>query len=209
MPFSKSAQKKGGAITARKSREEALSLYYKNPNICEHCKQVIKVAENQKVRAVRKKKFCNQSCAQSFNNAVRYRKNRVKRVCTDCGGDMTYLPHKTKFRVRCPQCASTYKERKADAWYKKTAKKKKKDSSFREIGLHARRTLERAGAEKECLHCTYSLHVEAAHLRAVRTFKPTNLLRTINRLENLVYLCRRCHWEFDHGHLDRGDFLND
>jgi hypothetical protein len=48
-------------------RQVAIEAYYSNPNKCCKCDAVIQVGE-QKVAEVRKKKFCNQSCAAAFNN---------------------------------------------------------------------------------------------------------------------------------------------
>jgi DNA-directed RNA polymerase subunit RPC12/RpoP len=42
--------------------------YYNNPNYCKNCGKVIEIKEGQKPSEVRVKKFCNTSCAASYNN---------------------------------------------------------------------------------------------------------------------------------------------
>ena len=51
-----------------KSREQALENYYKNPNKCRNCHEVIHVKEDTKVSQVKIKVFCGQSCSAQYNN---------------------------------------------------------------------------------------------------------------------------------------------
>ena len=57
-----------------------------------------------------------------------------------------------------------------------------------------------------CKKCGYSKHVELAHIRAVSDFRDDELLRDVNSADNIVQLCRNCHWEFDN--LDRTNFFS-
>ena len=61
-------QSKGGQVTAIRSRQIALKKYYTNPNYCLNCQKIIDVSPDKKVREVRRKKFCNRKCANSYNN---------------------------------------------------------------------------------------------------------------------------------------------
>jgi hypothetical protein len=63
-------------------RQKALDEYYFNPNYCGYCGEVIDVREG-KVTQTRKKKFCNSSCAASFNNKTT--KKKEDRFCFVCG----------------------------------------------------------------------------------------------------------------------------
>lgn len=63
--------KLGAAITSPLFRQRALDGYYDNPNICLNCEVKIEVLEGEKVSAVRKKKFCNHSCAAQYTNKNR------------------------------------------------------------------------------------------------------------------------------------------
>lgn len=52
-----------------------------------------------------------------------------------------------------------------------------------------------------CQHCSYDKHVELAHLKAVASFPKETKLKHINHPDNVLVLCRNCHWEYDHGLL--------
>lgn len=52
-----------------------------------------------------------------------------------------------------------------------------------------------------CAACSYSTHVEIAHIVSAKTFDPSTKLSVVNAPTNLVALCRNCHWEFDNGIL--------
>ncbi len=64
------AQKAGGRATALKLRKEALRCYYDSPNHCLACGRVIEVRSNERVSRVKRRKFCNKSCATKHHNAV-------------------------------------------------------------------------------------------------------------------------------------------
>lgn len=52
--------------------------------------------------------------------------------------------------------------------------------------------------EASCTHCGYDKHVEVCHITDIKDFDITTLLSVVNAKENLILLCRNCHWEFDH-----------
>ncbi|KKN22309.1 hypothetical protein LCGC14_0916410 [marine sediment metagenome] len=206
MPFPASAQSKGGQVTAKVLREKAIREYHQEPNYCGHCGEAIEVKEGQKICEVRKKRFCTRSCAQRHNNKHRHL-HREKKECATCAADMTNLLSKEKSRAHCPDCQGNFYAQKTKVRHKKVGKKQKRDSNFKEVGWHARYTLDSAGRPKQCTNCGYDVYVEAAHIKPVRNFTPTTTLSTINKLSNLAYLCKNCHWEYDHGHLQKKSFL--
>jgi hypothetical protein len=55
--------------------------------------------------------------------------------------------------------------------------------------------------DKPCVNCSYDKHVEVCHIKNVADFPLTSTLNEINSSENLILLCRNCHWEFDNGML--------
>ena len=66
----------GGKKRGFQERKEALLRYNKNPHFCMFCGNIIEVGK-KRVADVIKKKFCNNSCAASFNNKAhpqRYKK---------------------------------------------------------------------------------------------------------------------------------------
>ena len=48
-----------------------------------------------------------------------------------------------------------------------------------------------------CQHCSYDKHVELAHLKAVASFPKETKLKDINHPDNVLVLCRNCHYEYD------------
>lgn len=67
----------GGKARGHAERIEALSRYHTTPHFCMHCGRMLEVGD-RRVADVRKKKFCNSSCAASMNNKLypnRYKRN--------------------------------------------------------------------------------------------------------------------------------------
>jgi predicted restriction endonuclease len=52
-----------------------------------------------------------------------------------------------------------------------------------------------------CQNCGYDKHVELAHLQAISEFPLETAVREVNHPDNVLVLCRNCHWEFDSGML--------
>ncbi|MFZ8310550.1 HNH endonuclease [Staphylococcus aureus] len=47
--------------------------------------------------------------------------------------------------------------------------------------------------------CGYAKHYEVCHIKAINQFDSNTRLSEVNDINNLVALCRNCHWELDHG----------
>lgn len=70
------------------------------------------------------------------------------------------------------------------------------------IGASALRVYRDSTKPRNCYICSYELHVEVCHIKAIALFGPEALVvDEINNIDNLVTLCPTHHWEFDHGHL--------
>ena len=72
---------------------------------------------------------------------------------------------------------------------------------YRSIRQHAKRVLNASQIPKECFCCKYNKHVECCHKKAISSFNPDTLISIVNHIDNLVWLCPNCHWEFDNGIL--------
>src|SRR5262245_8614732 len=83
MPITKLIQSLGTQASAKKQRAAAIARYYKNPNRCLQCDSVIEVKDGTKVTKARAKKFCDSSCAGSYNNKM-FRKRHMTNHCA-CG----------------------------------------------------------------------------------------------------------------------------
>ena len=62
--------------TIQRNAKERILQYQKSPNKCEHCGRELSYEK-------RHNKFCNQSCAASYNNKHKKRKEKFK--CLNCG----------------------------------------------------------------------------------------------------------------------------
>lgn len=58
-----------------------------------------------------------------------------------------------------------------------------------------------------CAFCGYFKHVETCHIIPIASFSIDTPIDIINSDDNLICLCRNCHWELDNGLKDR--FGND
>ncbi len=56
--------------------------------------------------------------------------------------------------------------------------------------------------DQSCQVCGYSKHVEICHIKPVSTFNLDTPIDIINASDNILFLCRNCHWELDNNLLD-------
>lgn len=179
----------GGKKMAIILRQKALDDYYKDPNICKECGRIIEVGD-RKVREIRKKKFCNQSCGAKYHNRIKPRspksppKKRVKK-----SRSWRWLEGYTKGEV-----------------FEKHSNWQSARSSIR---VHAQFIYNEYWHSKMvCENCGYEHHIEICHIKAVAEFDNNALVSAINDINNLIGLCPNCHWELDHGMLKLRDRVN-
>ena len=170
---------KAAKVSNDNRRKKALEDYYKSPNICKCCGEIIKITENQKPSEVRKKVFCGSSCSASFNNREREKKQKT---------DKKKLVKPEKFSFFEGITKKEFFEKKG-VYYK-----------FRsEIRKHAQFVYEKNQGEKTCKVCGYDKHIQVCHIKSVSSFSDDTLITEINSKDNLVGLCPNHHWEYDHG----------
>ena len=145
-------------------------------------------------------KYCSSSCA----NITRVREWRLKQnnTCIDCG--MAILPESQ----RCRGCSKSIKIR-----ITKQSTLKEVHDKMSLIGKHPSwknnqvrqlcRYWNRHLLLHPCQKCGYSLHVELCHIKSISSFKTTTQLGIINSKNNIAVLCRNCHWELDHGFIQK------
>lgn len=90
---------KGGQVTAIISRNKAIQDYYKHPKRCKFCKNIIEVGEEQ-VTQIKRKNFCNRSCAASFINKTREKKdNTYLRYKANCSFNFNLSDYPEEFDI--------------------------------------------------------------------------------------------------------------
>ena len=124
-------------------------------------------------------KFCSRSCAAKFNN-----KTSPKRAKTE------------KRKIRDSNRLERENKTLGDYIYRSTYK----SNVYGNIRHMARLVV--ADIPNVCINCGYSRHVEVCHIKAISTFPHTTKLKDINNKDNLVKLCKNCHWEFDNNLLN-------
>lgn len=199
----------GGKATAIAERNRAIDKYYTNPNYCLFCGNIIPISDGTKVSQIRLKKYCNHSCAAKYYN--RYNHSPVTRNyrCKKCGCDISiYNSAKRKY---CDQCKGIAGAESSSASGFHIADRSKGDvfngydnwqSARSAINRHAGRVLELSGDKKACRICGYDVFVDVCHIKPVASFGYASLIREINSLSNLIYLCPNHHREFDKKIID-------
>ena len=69
------------------------------------------------------------------------------------------------------------------------------------VRAHAHKVMKLSGVAKECKFCGYDTHVELCHIKSISSFGLDSLVRDVNAVDNLCWLCRNHHWELENGVL--------
>ena len=140
-------------------------------------------------------RFCSRQCAARVTNRETIKRPRRMRTCIDC--DASFY-HPTRSRKRCEICRGRADLRnKPLSAFLHPSNERHRAWKFSDIRADARR---RYADEllQGCEICGYSIHVEIAHVAAVRSFPLTATVGEVNARSNVRFLCPNHHWEFDH-----------
>jgi len=200
------AQIAGGKATSIILRKQALDRYYSNPILCRQCKKVIPVKEHEKVFEVRRRKFCDKSCAASYNRNRQGTSKLPKSIkCALCG---TAVEIHKYFRKYCDSCKHIRDKSviiddltKGELF----SRRKNWQSARSSIRNRACVLYKRSDRPQKCFLCGYPKHVNVAHRKAVSEFPNETKVKVINDLDNLVALCPTHHWEHDNDELSKSD----
>lgn len=154
--------------------------------ICTECKVEYRGYKDKRV----KNNFCSQSCGAIYNN--RYTPKRLPEgACISCS---KVISKRNKY---CKTCfTSDFLVDWSQVTYEEVVGKRKYQKHSR-IRALARSWYEKSNNPKYCMCCGYDKAYQVAHIQEVGSHKPTDTVAYINRPENLLALCIRCHWEFD------------
>lgn len=154
-------------------------------NKCQNCKVETK-----------NPKFCSRSCSAISTNKSNVKRKRTKK-CKSC------LNLILSNRTYCSDCYSV--ELLDMTLEKATYEKGHRSSAFALVRSRARAVVK--DRVQTCRVCLYDKHVECCHIKDIGSFSPETLISVINAPENLVLLCRNCHWEFDKLNLDISQYI--
>lgn len=138
-------------------------------------------------------KFCSRSCSAAFNNK-KYVKRKPEGKCKSC-----LNPIKSS-RTYCKSCFSEKSKIKDMTLNEAMYERGHRASAFALVRTRARST-EKFKNSIKCQNCGYDKHIEACHIKPISSYPVTTLLSQINSEDNIIALCRNCHWEYDHGIL--------
>lgn len=194
-----------------------IEIYNQNPNKCNYCNQDIIAKEGTRLSDVKRKKFCNSSCAASYNNKKSPKRQAVKEGnCCNCRTviKFEYDKNKQTYKKRqyCNSCLEAvkietltkHKNNKLVEYMSKTKGEIKKTLKNPSSALRnqARRIYANSDKPKACHVCGYDKHTEIAHIKGIAEFNDDDKISEINSIDNLIALCPNHHWEFDNKLLD-------
>lgn len=103
----------------KKLRERSLREYYNSPNHCKQCGEIIIVGTAESPREAKRKRFCNSSCAASYNNQGIRRNYKedidydTSNVCLSCGKE---IPRYNKYCSN--KCQQAYEQKEwEEKWF--------------------------------------------------------------------------------------------
>lgn len=132
-------------------------------------------------------KFCGRSCSTSYNNQL-YPKRFPTHFCNNCGKRLT---HNSKLCNKCYQITISPKK------LIFTNIKNSNWGTSPYVRQHARKMYKNSGRPNYCAICRYDKHIEICHIKDIRSYVEGTLYEIINQDNNLIALCKNCHWEFD------------
>ena len=155
---------------------------YMPMNICFNCrKETINL------------KFCSRSCANSYNNKLKPKRQKKVKLCIICGKPAKQYNNSNRTSKYCEDCALSLV--KDHTLKEATYSRHHKSSAFALVRSRARK--EMSTLPQICMKCGYDKHVEVCHIKPIRQFSEDTLLSVINDKTNLLLLCPNCHWEYD------------
>lgn len=143
-------------------------------------------------------KFCNRSCAATYNGSHYPKRSKEKMnypKCLSC--DNKTVRKSGKY---CRECIDNNKHLRGVMICKQTiedACKRKGSNRYDMIRDNARRLFKNELKNPLCECCGYSKHVELCHKIPISKFPKDTLITEVNKRENVLFLCPNCHWEFD------------
>ena len=168
---------------------------------CSYCQAEILKQESEIKKSLTGLFYCNRSCAAKKNNIGKRRDGRDKN-CKNCCAIIER--RKTYCSKVCMNEFLGYKtspEITLEELQNRLSLINKHPSWRNSYIRNNNRIVNKELLKENCFNCGYSLHVELCHIKAIKSFDNDSTLEEINNRNNIVQLCRNCHWEFDNGYL--------
>lgn len=137
--------------------------------------------------------YCSSSCAAKVNNK-KHPKRHKEGTCAKCG---ISIPKKNKYCKNCNPFKVDYSKVTLDE-IRARRKDSQKHVRIREL---ARKIYNNLNRSNYCERCKYKLHYDVCHIKPIYKFSGDTPISIINASNNLIALCKNCHWELDNGYL--------
>jgi len=199
--------------------------HIKNNSSCTVCAKMFHRTKSEISKSKSQNIFCSSSCAAKFNNKGLQRNPPKTKTCSLCL--QTFTKNKIKIRSKyCEACCTKPKPKpkfrnnefnilKDKDIKLKITTQKRNNPTIKEclehisiIGKHPswkssyvrahNNSINKDLKKLPCQKCGYSKHIELCHIKAVSSFGEEAYINDINSPDNILVLCRNCHWEFDH-----------
>lgn len=143
------------------------------------------------------RKFCSRSCSATYNNPRKDSRSDGL-ICPKCGGKRGW-GSKQCGDCRNLETVTRFGERLlSDVQLNNSASRAKNN----QVRRHARRVMGMSGKPFVCEVCGWDHTVQVCHIVGIGEFDPhSTLIKEINTLENLIYLCPNHHAMLDTGDL--------
>jgi len=156
-------------------------------NNCKHCGN----ATNNPI-------FCSRSCAAKETNKTPKRK--LARKCSRCNNlvkDYRSSLCQEHFNIKKQSSREVIENQTLEYYFSKNSLKNLHKSSKSAHIRGLARSWFKHLTKLPCSKCGYDKHVELCHIKSIKSFPNTALVKEVNCKENIIQLCPNCHWEFD------------
>ena len=139
-------------------------------------------------KETKNKKYCSRSCSASVSNKIP--KRLPEGSCKLCG-----IRIKSS-RSYCKPCFAETFAIKDMTLDEATYERGHRSSAFAFVRTRARMSI-KMKLSTCCTSCGYTKHIEVCHIKPIANYDGSTYISEINHDDNLIALCRNCHWEFD------------
>lgn len=148
-----------------------------------------------------KNDFCSRSCAAKINNTIPGRVPRPSlRKCVTEGCKETLYSNRDGQAQYCRNCITNRKHIRganvSELSIQDTTKRLGANK-YNVIHSHCITLHKKEKLTTSCEMCEYPHHLELCHIKAISSFPKDAKLKIVNARENIMFLCRNCHWEYD------------
>ena len=188
-----------------KVRQYARNFYHKEASYCQHCnfQHYVEVCHIKPIS-----EFQLDSLIAEINA-----EENILLLCPRCHWELDHnlllleeIGNYLKFDpIQCPKINFS-KDQSSKTLEDLIIEKADTSNRYTKVRQDIRRRIKNI-KDLSCENCGYPHHIEVCHIQPISTFNKKVKIKKINSPENLLALCRNCHWCLDHGYLKLNEIL--